>query len=412
VYNVQFDWFMDPITHGLTGALLGKAFFTEVEASFNSPSCTEDSDGGRKSALTSSSRVAVVATTLGALFPDTDSLYGVFDRSGLAVISTHRAETHSIVCLPLFALLLAAGTLGYCRWRGIRRPSFFRLFVLWSVGIASHIFLDLITSFGTMIFAPVNYTRYQWDWVFIVDATFTSLVLVPQMVAWIFRRREGSLRRAALGWLLLTLALVALRRWALASQVEFSAWAIVVAGMIFALAFFAPAANGIGFRISQRAWCRGGVALLLAYFGLCALAHRASLARVQSFAGENGIAVQHLAAQPMPPSALRWLGLIRARDGIYQASFRVASQPPQFVFVADAPPNEFIAAARGLPEVKTYFAFARFPLTRYRVEGGWHIVEFSDLRFGGRRSDRPVPFTYRVTLDAERRVLTQGWLVD
>jgi membrane-bound metal-dependent hydrolase YbcI (DUF457 family) len=356
--------------------------------------------------------VAVVAITLGALFPDIDSLYGVVERNGLAVISTHRAETHSYVCLPLFALVLAAGTVGYCRWRGIRRPSFLRLFVLWSVGIASHIFLDLITSFGTMIFAPVSYTRYQWDWTFIVDATFTSIVLVPQVVAWIFRRREGNLRRAALGWLLLTLALVALRRWALASQVEFPAWAIVVAGMIFALAFFAPAANEFGFRISQRAWCRGGVALLLAYLGLCALAHRAALARVQSFAEEKGIAVQYLAAQPMPPSALRWLGLIRARDGVYQAAFRVASQPPQFAFVADAPPNEFIAAARELSAVKTYFAFARFPLTRYRVERGRHIVEFSDLRFGGRRSDRPVPFTYRVTLDAERRVLTQGWLVD
>jgi membrane-bound metal-dependent hydrolase YbcI (DUF457 family) len=356
--------------------------------------------------------VAIVAATLGALFPDIDSFYGVFDHSGLAVISTHRAETHSFVCLPVFALALAAATFGFCRWRRIAAPSFPRLFVIWCVGIASHIFLDLITSFGTMIFAPLSYARFQWDLVFIIDAAFTSIVLVPQIAAWVFRRREGSLRRAALVWLALTLALAALRRWALANQVEFSAWALVAAGAIFAAAFFGPAAGGFGFRISRRTWCRAGVALLAAYLGACALAHRAALAKVESFARENAIPVEHMAAQPMPPSALRWLGLIRARDGVYQAAFSVASDPPRFVFFADAPPNQFIAAARQLSAVKIYFAFARFPLTRYRQERGRHVVEFSDLRFGGRRSDRHVPFTYRVVLDESKRVLSRGWQVE
>ncbi len=65
-------------------------------------------------------------------------------------------------------------------------------------------------------------------------------------------------------------------------------------------------------------------------------------------------------------------------------------------------------AAQGLPRVKTYLWFARFPVLRYWELDERHIVEFSDLRFA--RPDRnPGPFTFRVTFDAAGRVLGQGW---
>jgi hypothetical protein len=60
--------------------------------------------------------------------------------------------------------------------------------------------------------------------------------------------------------------------------------------------------------------------------------------------------------------------------------------------------------------VGTYLWFARFPTIRYARQGDRNIVDFSDWRFFNRSDERPMPFTFRVVLDADGRLLEEDWV--
>ncbi|NIV37960.1 MAG: metal-dependent hydrolase, partial [Anaerolineae bacterium] len=45
----------------------------------------------------------------------------------------------------------------------------------------------LATSWGTQVFYPFNRDRIVWDLLFIIDLTFTGILLLPQVVAWAYR---------------------------------------------------------------------------------------------------------------------------------------------------------------------------------------------------------------------------------
>src|SRR5580700_9912880 len=131
---------MDPITHGITGALLGKSYFSDR-----------------------SGRVAIFAATLGAVFPDIDTVADAISRDPLAIIKYHRGITHSFVGLPFFAAILAWLTRWAARRLKIDAPSFGVLALIYGVGIASHILLDGMTSFGTRMLTPISQQRVAWD---------------------------------------------------------------------------------------------------------------------------------------------------------------------------------------------------------------------------------------------------------
>ena len=152
---------MDTITHGIVGALIGKAFFADE----SSPAPFKWGEPPR-----TAGRVAIISATLGAIFPDIDVFAEPFARNGLGLMTVHRSLTHSIVMLPFWALLLALLTrwfAGRWKWPAPRLPV---LFGIYAAGLASHIFLDVITSFGTMVWSPISYARVSWDWVFIIDS--------------------------------------------------------------------------------------------------------------------------------------------------------------------------------------------------------------------------------------------------
>jgi len=53
-----------------------------------------------------------------------------------------------------------------------------------AVGIFSHILLDLVNLFGTMIWSPLQWSRPAWtsssSWI----SRLTAILLVPQLLAW------------------------------------------------------------------------------------------------------------------------------------------------------------------------------------------------------------------------------------
>jgi membrane-bound metal-dependent hydrolase YbcI (DUF457 family) len=381
---------MDPITHGITGALLGKAYFSKRDH-----------------------RVAIFSTVLGAVFPDIDVFFEALSRDPVAIIKYHRNVTHSFVCLPLFAVILAGLTRWLARRFNLECPKFWMLTLIYAVGIASHIILDAMTSFGTRIWAPISEQRVAWDLLFIIDFTFTSIVLLPQVTAWIYSDRAKSRLRAASMWIVFTLAGFGAWHIAAAFQTPFQFWVVVAASMIMALSFFLPAIRAWGFGVARSAWCQAGTYTMVAYLFACAVAHHAAMRRVIDFADANHIAIVRIGALPMPPSLLGWGDAIRTPDGVYQASLDLRDpNPPAFRFTQDSPADAFTARALELPDVELYWNFARFPLIRASTEDGLHIVDFGENRFVNRQRRSPPPFTYRVVFDEAGNVVEEGWLTD
>jgi membrane-bound metal-dependent hydrolase YbcI (DUF457 family) len=389
---------MDTITHGIAGALIGKGFFSRRAA-----------------------RVAIFSATVGAMFPDIDVVFEIFSRDPLAIVKYHRAITHSFVVLPFFAAALAWLTLAgarllkrtSARFHDLESPSWTMLTLIYGVAIASHILLDGLTSFGTRMWFPISQQRVAWDWLFIIDFCFTSLVLLPQIAAWIYGDRQRARKRAAA--MCVVFAFGAFAAWRIAGAVgfPFHLWVAVLAVVMIAALFYRPMWHGEGFRITRARWCRAGTYLTLLYLAACGFAHHVALARARAFASAHDISVERIAALPLPPSLLDWGDVIRAPNGVYQSRFDLRSgAPPDFWFRADSPPDAYIARALQLPEVQLYWNFARFPVIRSASENGLHIVDFNENRFITRHSRGPAPFSYRVIFDDAGNPIEEGWQAD
>jgi membrane-bound metal-dependent hydrolase YbcI (DUF457 family) len=381
---------MDPITHGIAGALLGKGYFAERKG-----------------------RVAIFAATLGAVFPDVDIVAEIVSRDPLSIVKYHRGITHSFVGLPFFAALLAWLTRWIARRRGIETPSWAMLTLIYGIGIASHILLDGMTSFGTRMWTPISQQRVAWDLLFIIDFSFTAIILLPQIAAWIYSDRVKSRMRALWMWLLFTLGAIASWTAAGAAGFPFHLWIVALASGIIAALFFLPAVDDWGFRISRAAWCQAGTYAMVAYLFVCSFAHHAAMQRVKSFASANNISIDRMGALPLPPSFLDWGGIIRSIDGVYQARFDLRNPaPPEFHFTADSPPDEFVARALLLPEVRLFWQFSRFPVIHTSTDGEYHVVDFGENRFVNTRKKSPQPFTYRVVFDKAGNIIEEGWQSD
>src|SRR2546423_1358687 len=261
---------MDTFTHGIAGALIGKALFRGQDMFTRRP-------GTR-------GRIITWSLMLGAIFPDSDVVRDIFSHNDLLVITWHRSITHSLVCLPFFALILAALTRWFVRWRKWDAPSFAALTGIYVIGIVSHILLDLVTSFGTMIWSPVKWSRPTWDLIFIIDFTLSAILLVPQVLAWVYARGEGLQRRALGCWLISAAATLGVAGIAQAVDVPISLRAILVAVLILTALFLLPAVRNWGLELQPATWNRAGFVAALGYIALAVYLHQAAVAPVQTFA--------------------------------------------------------------------------------------------------------------------------------
>lgn len=396
---------MDTLTHGLAGALISKAVLRG-----------DDLVSQRD---LSPARLVTWATMLGAIFPDSDVFKVFFSSDDMLMITWHRGVTHSLLCLPPFALALALLTQWYARRRKWDSPSLAMLALAYAVGIGSHIFLDLVNSFGTMIWAPLGWARPAWDLIYILDFTLSAILLLPQALAWIYEREEGASRRALRTWLSCVLAALVIAGFSQRLYVQVTTATALGVAVFLAVLLYGPMARGRGLRISRAAWCRAGVAVLAVYVGGAVGAHRVALERVKQFAALEKIEAESVAALPYPPSLWHWDGLIRTPRGVYEVLVNLDQPNPrgaerngvlEYSYYPDAPANLPIAEAKNLPEIQKLQAFMRFPVTRFRQEGNEAVVDFVDLRFRSAFPGRPLPFTYRVRMDAGGHVVAKGWV--
>jgi membrane-bound metal-dependent hydrolase YbcI (DUF457 family) len=394
---------MDTITHGIAGALIGKAAFRG-----------EDMLAWRKPMTRG--RLITWSLMLGAIFPDSDVFRDLFSKDDLLILTWHRSITHSLVCMPFFALALAALT----RWVAGRRkwdaPSLAALTGIYAIGIVSHILLDLVTSFGTMIWSPLKWSRPAWDILFIIDFVFTAILLVPQILAWAYGRREGLQVRALGSWFVFCLGTLVAAGVAKGVRAPYSTQAVIAALVVLTAVSLLPALRGWGLRLNLAAWNRVGLVAALAYIGFAVYLHNAALARVGQFAEQLHLDARSRGALPFPPSPWHWDGLVLTPRGVYETRLDLSGTSNKndpaglnYSFYPDAPPNRYIDAARRLREVQAVLWFSRFPVTRFHQEGADAVVEIADLRFVQVRPDRPAAFTYRVRFDQNGNVVSQGW---
>jgi membrane-bound metal-dependent hydrolase YbcI (DUF457 family) len=424
---------MDTITHGISGALIAKALFNGDDLFATRPMNRE--------------RIVTWSTMVGAIFPDSDVFRDMLSRNDLLVITWHRSITHSLLCLPVFALLLAALTRRIARSRKWDAPSFAVLTGIYALGILSHILLDMVTSFGTMAWSPLNWSRPAWDLIFIVDFTFTGIMLVPQILAWVQERPEKARRRAIASFAIFALAIFVIQRLADTVRTPISSASVLLFLLILAAFFLLPLPTSKTVERSQRSalevqglartrmrrrWNQLGLVCACLYVGLAVLAHHFALSRVKNFAILQKLDVQSIGALPFPPSMWRWDGLVCTVGGVYEIRMDLSQKSPfeipsganlaehspgiqaerpaiEYRFYPEANPNVYIEAAKELPQVQKVLWFDRFPVTRYHEEAGEPIVEFSDMRFPQMGRRRTPSFTYRVRFDPAGKVLEQGW---
>src|SRR5579862_443117 len=298
---------MDTITHGIAGALIGKAAFRGEDMLAAKPM--------------NRARIITWALMLGAIFPDSDMVREWFSSNPMLILTWHRSITHSLVCMPIFALALAALTQLFARWRKWEAPSFAALTGIYAIGILSHIFLDLVTTFGTMIWSPLSWSRPAWDLIFIIDFTFTGLLLCPQILAWVYRKAEGLKNRAIITWSVFTLASLLIAALLKIVGAPISAQTALTVIMLLAALFLLPSVRFVGLRLRYATWNRAGLAAASLYLAAAFFAHRAALERVEKFASIFQVKVESLGALPLPPSLWHWDGLINTPQGVYDVRF-------------------------------------------------------------------------------------------
>ncbi len=313
---------MDTLTHALSGALLARATWNSKTA---------------RIPLRQQTRAGFLA----AAFPDIDYILQLVNTDFLAHLNYHRGITHSLILLPAWAVLLAL------LFSKIMRPAveWRSLFTLCCLCLGIHIAGDVITSYGTMILAPLTDWRASLDLTFIIDFIFTGILLLGLSASIVMRSKQ-------------------------------------LAAII-------------------------GLAVLLAYLGLQSWAHQQAVSAGEDAARSNDWHGAAISAIPQPLSPFYWK-IIIAHEQHYHvgdvrlygeatrsdgdkglfATIRSAYQPPgnlqwqrEYRYGADPQHSEAIRSAWLSDEIADFRRFTRFPVLIESSASGGRCYWFSDLRF-------------------------------
>lgn len=340
---------MDSLTHTLVGAVIAKALNDEKVGHWG----------------------MITGLTVG-FFPDSDFILGLFNRQ--FYLQYHRDFTHSLLLAPFYALLFS--------WLFIhilRRYPFWSFYKICLSVLVSHVILDLLTSYGTMIFSPFSGHRFSWDLIFIIDLVFSSIVFFPFLISLFWKRKAP--------WI-----------------------------------------------------CRGSLIGLTLYIFFCWIQHDQAIKLTKGFASNLNEEIIQVASMPQPLSPFRWANYVETKDRVYQGFVDLVKKKetvpvsrlsePQSDFFSSLkklhslyqPPKKvqyqsweklsnslWVERASETKGVKFYYWFARFPVVKsVNSKDEKHRVEFMDVRFllPGIR----IPFVYYVEFDNSGKIQSEGFV--
>ena len=336
---------MDPLTHAASGLLLSQLI-------------PAPSRGW-----------AALAGVILAVLPDTDYVMELSSRWDY--LRYHRAFTHSLAALPLWALLGAGvgRVLGGPRWF---RP----LLYLGLALVAVHLLLDWATSYGTRLLSPFSSGKYTLDWLFIIDPYLTLMLLGGGLAALC---SPGRGRRVG---------------------------AVCLAGAVFyflTCGHYQHQALNLARQVFQKEASEGAT--------VAALPQPLSCRRWLLFTARPGEIKQALVELPYWSwdNFQRELKEVKAVEPAASCPRAPAGdyRPPESLVVQDwraasAPLPRLGPEARGL--LDQYLDFARFPLlTRVEPKKEGFLLEWADLRFTV--PGRAFPFVLQMRLDREGNLL-------
>ena len=315
---------MDNVTHALTGIALSRAGLNRVTPE------------------------ATLLLILASNAADLDIVTMLFGAT--TYLDLHRGPTHSLIALPLMALLPVV----LVRW-GLRRPlPWLRAWLVCLLGASVHLGMDYLTAYGTRPFWPFASGWTQWPVFFIADA-------------------------------------------------------FVIAAMLLAVA--APALSSlvsgeIGARRSTgQGWAIAALIFLVGWIGFRGMMHdRAEqILQARVYQGRPPLRVMAL---PNALSPMRWRGLVECEGFFSEHDVHVWQEfdPDAGEIMMQPRQTEILAAARRAPLMKRFLDFAQWPSWRVvpkdRPEGAVE-VRVRDLRFSS-------GFEASVDLDQNLRVLDES----
>ncbi len=157
---------MDSVTHVLSGAVAALAIPKHLRPT---------------------SRLFIPLAAVAGVLPDADVL---FINSPINFLLLHRGLSHALVAIPFMALLLTI--LGFPLWSRLGRADariengqmlrtiwpFWKVLVFFSLVLLLHLWLDCVTTFGTMIFLPFSEYRVRLNGLFIIDLLLTIPIIL------------------------------------------------------------------------------------------------------------------------------------------------------------------------------------------------------------------------------------------
>lgn len=283
---------MDPVTHFLSGPVLSKTGFSQKF-------------GWR----------ATLVFCVAVMLPDSDIVL-TFADNPFIYLRYHRGFTHSFLGGAVLALIGSSIV-----YRFTRLKQFFAVFTISIIGIYLHIFLDLVTSFGTQIFWPST-ERYSLFWIFIIDPWLTSILIIGVVLSWRIPNRSTFITR----------------------------------GCLF---------------------------LLAAYIGLAGVFHEIAEAKAAKGLKDQGISFQRITAVPQPFSFFNWMGLAESSGTIYQARYSLLDpENLSFQHYSKKTVNGKRLNIESLEEVRLYRWFSDYPIIREIPQHNGDILfEYFDLKY-------------------------------
>lgn len=164
---------MDPVTH-ITSGVLGRGVFRGY---YNE-------------------RHMMLFCVIAALLPDIDNIAG-FLGPELYLIH-HRGATHSLAVGIFLAAILVFIFRLFIKSFNIRKGFITALSIIYL-----HMFLDLITSYGTQIFFPFTNRRYSLESVFIVDPIYTFVLVIILIISALSKKNNKMLVITGVIWIFL-----------------------------------------------------------------------------------------------------------------------------------------------------------------------------------------------------------------
>lgn len=352
---------MDNITHSLVAVALSRAFFKRRVA------------------------YATTAMVIAANLPDLDVIYS---WPGIRYLEYHRGILHSLVMLPVWAVLVALGLRWAARrWQpkplpaarvhlaatdtlrvpsgpGVGIPGFTIAFLLGLTGVASHLLLDWTNGYGIRWFAPFSERWFALDW-------------TPVFDPWV--------------WLIFAVFL----------------------GFPMMLGLISDEV-GAHKRNPHRLSAALGLVLVAGWFGLRARQHGAALdlLNAPNVAGMyDGQLPYNWAAFPTTSSPFAWQAVVDLPRNILIAEVSAPWNAEDFGRVRPIrsyikPPRETaMVNAERTPTAQAFLWFARFPFVDEQDEGGSATVTLTDMRFA-QGVVRP-PIRAIVQMDESGRVVSQ-----